>query len=147
MWLVRCFSLSLICICHKMCNHICTGPWLISFYWKSRSFKYIKSQVIYIRAGPGSWKPVPSVEAGKGKTGNNMGTYHQFQREPGSDYSECVEMHNEEQNPETIKHLVLLEMLKVLETFDWVFFIAIYCWSPKNLSLKKYISETTLHPN
>ena len=91
----------------------------------------MNGQVFYIRAGPGSWKPVPSVEAGKGWTGNNMGTYHQFQREPGSDYSECVEVHNEEQNLETIKHLVLLKMLKVLETFDWVFFIAIYCWSLK----------------
>ena len=48
----------------------------------------MKGQVIYIRAGPGSWKPVPSVEAGKGRTGNNMGTYRQFQREPGSDSSE-----------------------------------------------------------
>ena len=67
------------------------------------------------------------MEAGKGRTGNYMGTYRQFQREPGSDYSECVEVHNEEQNPETIKHLVLLKMLKVLETFEWVFFIAIYC--------------------
>ena len=64
----------------------------------------MKGQVIYIRAGPGSWKPVPSVEAGKGRTGNNIGTYYQFQREPGSDYSECVEVHNEEQNPETIEH-------------------------------------------
>ena len=85
----------------------------------------MNGQVFYIRAGPGSWKPVPSVEAGKGWTGNNMGTYHQFQREPGSDYSECVEAHNEEQNPETIKHLVLLKMLKVLETLDWVIF---YCY-------------------
>ena len=48
----------------------------------------MKGQVIYITGTPGSWKPVPSVEAGTGRTGNNMGTYRQFQREPDSDYSE-----------------------------------------------------------
>ena len=42
-----------------------------------------------------------------------------------------MKAHNKAQNLETVKHLVLLEMLKFLETFDWVFFIAIYCWSLK----------------